>query len=246
MKRKFKLFLKIGFPTICFSLGIWQLYRLEKKKQMLNEINNCLSSSTKLNLLDTAIYQPYTKYYINKRDFDIQENVLVGPRGSNSLFKKMPNDSPFAYILISSIQLSDGRHVMLNRGLIPFSKNNPLSHSRFVDPLREDLKNDREEMEQINENENEDYIVILDPSNEKKNFFKRDNYPLENKWYRKDIQELSNHLHTLPLMFKVIKSGNKESCIAIPPIKIEISNRHLEYVFTWFGIGIGTILISTL
>lgn len=58
-----------------------------------------------------------------------------------------------------------------------------------------------------------------------------------NEWYARDVIRMAQALEATPI-FVVVTEGDNLGAIAPSKVSIHISNRHLEYVFTWFGFAI--------
>ncbi len=56
-------------------------------------------------------------------------------------------------------------------------------------------------------------------------------------WFARDVSALAQVLQTEPVLV-VLTEGDNLAGITPSEVSIRISNRHLEYVFTWFGFAI--------
>lgn len=60
------------------------------------------------------------------------------------------------------------------------------------------------------------------------------NDPEHGKWLHKDLDAMSRLLDTEPVIFnRISKSVDKGSLPIATPPKIDVPNRHFEYVVTW-------------
>jgi len=85
----------------------------------------------------------------------------------------------------------------------------------------------------------------------KKNAFTPDNRPGKNEWYFPDIKEMAAWVggdevwieETMePELFEMIKRAAKGIPMGRPP-KVQLSNRHVEYIVTWYGVAIATAIL---
>lgn len=74
-----------------------------------------------------------------------------------------------------------------------------------------------------------------------------ENNPETGKWLYRDVAAMARQYHTEPLLFRRIrrKVEMNEIPIAGPP-RIDIPNRHLEYVITWYAMAAATYLLGFL
>lgn len=208
---------RLIFPTLCTCLGTWQLYRLQWKTKLLKDIQEGLEKEpVAIDVINGAPDKAYRRLQLDGFTLD-DEIVLVGPRSSRDLLP----DSKFGFILVRKIKDKQGNSYLLNDGWIPWKaapaefKPSDLGKEQFV----------------------------LDRS-ESPSIFAKSNSPEEGIWRWKNVSQLAEALETRPAMVKRI-TGNTNGRVAVPsPATFEIPNRHLEYVFTWYGVAAATFLLS--
>lgn len=73
------------------------------------------------------------------------------------------------------------------------------------------------------------------------------NEPEKGKWLYKDVDAMAKTQNTEPILFRRIrrKLDTKEIPISLPP-KVELSNRHFEYILTWYTMAAATYLFGFL
>jgi len=73
-----------------------------------------------------------------------------------------------------------------------------------------------------------------------------DNDPDNGKWVWRDIAAMAKHLNTMPLMLRRIDdtAPHEQTPPVAMPAKIELSNRHLGYIFTWYGTALATLALA--
>ena len=59
----------------------------------------------------------------------------------------------------------------------------------------------------------------------------------DNLWFARDVELMSAELNTAPILLSITASDNNEN-VTPQPVQINIHNRHLEYVLTWYGFAI--------
>lgn len=84
----------------------------------------------------------------------------------------------------------------------------------------------------------QNYIEAMLERPERKSIAVGANNPKVGRWLYKDVTAMAQKCGTVPLLFRRItrKMEPEEIPIAAPP-RIDIPNRHLEYVVTWYAIA---------
>ncbi|PXF41530.1 Surfeit locus protein 1 [Gracilariopsis chorda] len=111
-----------GVPiALTFSLGVWQLYRLRRKERLINERKNRLNAPTiEVDSLFETSDTDHRRTSVSGH-FLHEHEMLVGPRSA-------PKDMPMPVLqwggstglqVITPLQTTDGRIVLVNRGWIP-------------------------------------------------------------------------------------------------------------------------------
>jgi surfeit locus 1 family protein len=68
-------------------------------------------------------------------------------------------------------------------------------------------------------------------------------------WHFRDVHGLAARLGCAPVLLqRTAETDGAQSAgsLAIPPPATDLSNRHLQYVLTWFGVAAGTLAMSLL
>jgi cytochrome oxidase assembly protein ShyY1 len=180
--------LQIGFPSICFALGTWQVYRWRRKSIMIQEYLDTLNGPQH-NLESLTDIQPNKLFKLPKCELDNRAK-WIGPRAYNG---------GLGYIVVVPIALMDGKRALLNLGW---------SHLPNVMPGMP-------------------CKVMMDCKSE------------QAPWHNsamlvKNINALAYEFDTEPVMLKSAEEA--------PPF----SNRHLEYILTWYSLGILSLLFGRL
>ena len=93
---------------ICFSLSIWQVKRLEWKKNLISNIEKAYNSdSININVLSGDLRNFKFKNVYLEGTFINEKSMFLGPR---------VNKDQVGYHLITPFLLKDGRYILTNRG----------------------------------------------------------------------------------------------------------------------------------
>lgn len=74
--------LRFVFPSICGSLGTWQIYRWQCKQEIIKGIEKGLKEEPKLlvSIRDVSNGDAFQRYQLEDLE-SFNERILVGPRG---------------------------------------------------------------------------------------------------------------------------------------------------------------------
>lgn len=215
---RFPKWLRYGFPSVCFCLGTWQVYRLHSKQQLLSELERGLGrAAIKIHTLpldaEGIRHRRLKLYGIPK----LVKPIFVGPRCARDI------DVDFAMNFILPYRLVDGHTVMVDYGRVPIGQESQIKISE------------------------EDYVEVMLDESEKKSIGMTQNDPLTGKWLYKDINAMAKQLDCEPLLFRRISRKRNDQCLPIPvPPRINISNRHMEYIITWYVMAASTFALGFL
>ena len=107
IKKTFTL-VSIIISLICFSLSIWQVKRLEWKKNLISNIEKAYNSdSININVLSGDLRNFKFKNVYLEGTFINEKSMFLGPR---------VNKDHVGYHLITPFLLKDGRYILTNRG----------------------------------------------------------------------------------------------------------------------------------
>ena len=107
IKKTFTL-VSIIISLICFSLSIWQVKRLEWKKNLISNIEKAYNSdSININVLSGDLRNFKFKNVYLEGIFINEKSMFLGPR---------VNKDQVGYHLITPFLLKDGRYILTNRG----------------------------------------------------------------------------------------------------------------------------------
>lgn len=116
------------------------------------------------------------------------------------------------YRVIAAMELEDGRRVLLDRGFVPADEKDA---PRYAGPLTV-----------------EGALLWPDESDSFTNAPDRE----KNIWFARDVGQMAEALGTEPVM--VVTEATDDPAAPMPlPVGVNISNDHLGYAVTWFGLA---------
>ena len=188
----------LGGAAILLTLCFWQVQRLAWKEALIAEIE------AKVDATPDAMPGAPTK--ADHRFLAVETSGEIGSKAIHVLTSQ-PNLGP-GYRVIASLQLSDGRHILIDRGFIRQSdKDAPLAVG--------------------------DVSVIgnLDWPQE------TDSYTPDpdtgtNIWFARDLPAMAAHLGTDPVLLVASTATGDPSPLAMP-VTVNLRNNHLQYAITW-------------
>lgn len=196
----FPAILGIAGVAILLSLAVWQLQRMEWKQAMLAEIQAGIDASA--GPLPAAV-DPSMKY----RPVELAGRTT----GQEILVLSGTREAGGGYLVISAVETTDGRRVMVDRGFVP-------EGARHTPRPPVDLR--------IRGN--------LHWPQEKGGATPEPNLT-EGIWFARDVPAMAAQLGTEPVL--IVASAVEGDAQEIEPIPVGITgipNNHLEYAVTWF------------
>jgi surfeit locus 1 family protein len=212
----FGLSLAVGIGLIVLvSLGAWQLQRLAWKEDLLARVA----------ALKSAPPQPLSKVLAQglKADFTRVEVDCPGLAKAKYLELFSVRDTGAGVRIISACKLAGPAlgSILVDRGFV----GDTISARPLVDPT------DTTPLHLIGVLRIPDRATFVTPPNE----------VAANHWYSRNVAAMAQALNVerpAPLFLMAETSSNPEWTALTPaPIPAEISNRHLEYALTWFGLA---------
>lgn len=139
--------------------------------------------------------------------------MVTGAINAHELHVLTSTSGTPGFKIIAAMDLTDGRRILVDRGFVPeVDKDTQRSGgtTTATGSLLWPLETDK-------------YTPEADPA--------------ENIWFARDVDRMSAALNTAPFLLAITDSDNNEQ-ITPQPVQINIHNRHLEYVLTWYGFAI--------
>ena len=207
MKKTFTL-ISIIISLICFSLSIWQVKRLEWKKNLISNIEKAYNSdSININMLTGDLKNFKFKNVYLEGIFINEKSMFLGPR---------VNKDQVGYHLISPFLLKDGRYILTNRGW-----------------LKEIIKIKEQKKEYLIKGilkESDIKNVFTPKNNMEKNLW----FYISTK----QMSEFSEIKLVDNIFVDLIESNPSDKLTIINSSIPKIVNNHLQYAITWAILGL--------
>ena len=207
IKKTFTL-VSIIISLICFSLSIWQVKRLEWKKNLISNIEKAYNSdSININVLSGDLRNFKFKNVYLEGTFINEKSMFLGPR---------VNKDQVGYHLITPFLLKDGRFILINRGwlkeIIKIKEQKEMYLIKGI--LKEsDIKN-----------------IFTPKNNIKENLW----FYISTK----QMSEFSAIKLVDNIFVDLIESNPKDKFTIINSSMSKIVNNHLQYAITWAILGL--------
>ena len=209
---------------VLVGLGFWQLQRLEAKRALMDRIAERIAAQPiglppALSLDDPAAVLA----------LDYRRVRLMGAfRHDKELYWHRPSTQGQAgYRVVTPLERPDGSFVLVSRGWVPPDR---------VDP---DTRPDG----QISGLVAVEGVARLPESG---GWMAPQNDPGANIWFVMDIDQMARHVGVAPVFPLYVEAGAAPNPGGLPvggQTEIEIRNRHLEYVVTWWGLAAALVLV---
>lgn len=216
-----KLYPWLGFFSaisfiILLSLGIWQIERLNRKLDIINQIE------TRLSLPPVIFASNYTE--VPEFTPVIAKGVFLHDHEIHLAAKHYKGKLGF-HIITPMRTNNTTKLLLINRGWVPVENKDQSTRT-------ETLIKDEVTIEGI----------IRSP--DRKNMFTADNNPEKNYWFWLDMDLISKNLNAqvYHMILNEIENGNDSIPIGMNR-NIEIRNDHLGYAITWFSLALSLATI---
>jgi surfeit locus 1 family protein len=212
-------FVILSVAILC-ALGGWQIYRLNWKNNLIQQI-------------DQKIYAPVTDLPTDFNKFSVLTYNLVKIKGNylhdkemylyagSRVYKGEPG-----YLVLTPFKREDGSYILVNRGWV--SEKNKKPQARPSSMVKDEV-------------EIEGYLL----EGEKRTWLTPDNDLIRNIWFWIDIKTISEHTKLdLPnyVVMRKMQSKN-EVPLGKEIITANIRNDHFAYAVIWFSTAISVIVI---
>jgi len=213
--------------TLMFSLGGWQLYRLQWKNTLIAHIEEAQSQAPS-NLFST----PTSRLPQIEWQNVMASGLLMHDKELYATPRYLQEKLGYAVLTPLAVNTSTGvKYILVNRGWVAPEKKDPLTR--------------------LEGNPTAPVIVegtLRNPLPQ--GLFRPDNSPDKNLWFWYDVAAMAKktHLPLLPVLIDAtnVKTQHGDVLKGGPtpfPLEIKIRNDHLGYAITWFLIGISALVI---
>ncbi|MBV0911307.1 SURF1 family protein [Anianabacter salinae] len=196
------LLIGIVGAAILIGLGVWQLQRLAWKEAILSDIEARIAAAP---VALPASADPEADRYLPVR--------ASGVAGSETAFVLASVKDMGAVYRVISAFATDGRRVLLDRGVVPVA-----ARDRVSTPGQVTVTGNLHWPDEIDS-------------------FTPDPDPAEALWFARDVPALAEALGTEPLLI-VARTVEPPGDVVTPlPVStVGVPNDHLEYAVTWFSL----------
>lgn len=212
-------------PVATFGLGTWQVRRREWKLKLIADLQRLTTAEPIALPLD--LYEVEKLEYRRVRvrgTFNHSEELYVMPRSLVDPLKeareagRLGSSGESGANVITPFHCSDlGVTILVNRGYVPKAKVRP--ETRLKGQVEEELE----------------VVGVVRLSEERKAFIPA-NDPVKNVWYYRDLDAMSAHAQTLPILI----DAELDSTIPGGPVggqtRVKLRNEHMQYIITWYGL----------
>jgi len=219
-------------PAATFCLGTWQVRRRRWKLDLIEGLKERTTAAPvplleHLNELESMEY----RRVVVKGKFDHTQEISIGPRGplvpdtGGSLIGGGGKLSAGAHI-ITRFQPTDmkGQSIMVNRGWVPKDKIRP--ETRVKGQVEEEVE-----------------LVGILRNTEKRPPFMSKNNPELGMWYHRDLDAMSQVLHTQPILIDAVKESSWDGGPVGGQTRVTLRNEHFSYILTWYSLSAFTSLM---
>ena len=218
-----------AMPIISFGLGTWQVYRLQWKKSLIQQLEDRtmkepLEITDSLEFLKSEDMQ-YRRVRI-RGTFDHSKEMHLFPRSKNNDERSagLGRPNPTGAQIITPFCLLSGEKILVNRGWVDKSKMNPAT---------------RPEGQVTGQVQMVAFIRL----GQKRPQFVPKNDVEKNHWHYCDLDQMSMVAQTLPIMV----DADAGSTVPGGPIggqtRVYLRNEHLQYIITWYSLSFATALM---
>jgi surfeit locus 1 family protein len=212
-------FFLLAFGT-CLALGTWQVQRLAWKQGLIAAIADANSKAPL-----TAL--PSDEAALTALQF--HKVTLKGTWRGDVEFHLTPRywRDKFGYAIISPFTLNDGRTLLVNRGWIPAKKKALSERPETAVKGKATLSG-------------------LIRVGAERSYFSPHNQPEKNIWFGRDTADMAAYAklnNTVPAMLDLVGTQDAEKLPVPSDGTIRLKNDHLSYIFTWYGIALGILVI---
>jgi surfeit locus 1 family protein len=203
----------------CILLGNWQVERLDWKLDLIEKIE--LRATSEPVALPQGMADQEKLEYLH-----ISVTGTFDNKTEVTMYSVGPNGEP-GYDLYTSIKMSDGRSIIVNRGWVP-------------EKIKEQSKRPATLVS------NEVTLVGLLRKPWGKLWYGPENEPGNNMWFYGDVDAMASTMGInayFPMFLYADKIDSDNSFPVAGRTEFNIVNNHLDYVLTWYGLSIVLLVI---
>ena len=198
--------------AILLSLGVWQVERLAWKEALIGQLETRMKA-------EPISLQEAIKKKAAGQDVEYVKVKLTGQIDGNNLRKVASINGEPGWEILSPFKTADGQLVLVDLGAI--AENQIYSATQVP----------------------QTFEAVIRIHNKGAGFFDADNDPEKNIWYWWDLPEMMATAFAksdgapVPFILQKLPSPNDSNIPFSEAPKVELTNNHLGYAITWFGLA---------
>lgn len=205
---------------LCTTLGVWQLYRLTWKEDLIERLETRLSA-------DPVSFE---HAHDNPVDAEFLKVSFSGVfHHDKEMYFGQYFNGTWGYNLVTPMTLDSGGHAFVNRGWVPSEMRDPAKRPDSI----------RDEPASL-------VGIIRRPMTPR--FYTPENNPAANYWFWADLPAMQSYtgVSALPFVIEVMDHHTDGGWPLTPKKDYKLRNDHLQYAFTWFALAISALTIGVL
>ena len=214
MKHKSITLMFLFISTLTFTLGVWQLYRLNWKNDLIGNIESTIADPEFFQ--EKKIYNELTSVILNNR-FNLINNPIF--------IESKIYQNKVGYHVLVPILIEDAVFSVLNLGWVPDKNKNNINHLI-------DLFNELDEVRVYIRNFNSDKPLFVPENNLNQNIWYHINKIDMQLFYEKEFNSQ---------YYFVILDAQIKKFISNP--STNLNNNHLNYAITWFLLRLSSVVM---
>ena len=214
MNKSSLTFVFIGISILTFILGSWQLFRLNWKNDLMDNISNSIINPDQFS--NDNNYDNLVSVKLDKNYSIIDRPIFI----ESKTFKGKPG-----YHLILPVKYNNEIYSVINFGW-------------FLDKDFDQVKNIIKKYLDLNNPK-----VYLRDFNSDKPFFTPENDLLNNTWYSINKNDLDQfYQYKFPSKYYFVLLDDRVTKYSFNPLEF-LRNNHLNYSITWFLLSLSSIIM---
>lgn len=223
----------LTFPLASFGLGVWQIKRLEWKKDLIARLEAKLKEEpielVKLENLQDLDALEYRRVKVRGRfDRNPRRQMILKPRqlvvNDEAIFRgRTAHQSNYGVNIVTPFQVEGtDLRVLVNRGWLATKGRDSVENSTQVGLGPE--------------NESIDVVGIIRKTDNRPRYGMKNN-DLSNEWQIRDVEAMARVLNTAPIFIDADKTLSRGEGPIGGQTQLNVRNEHLNYAITWFSLA---------
>lgn len=213
------------FPISTFGLGTWQIFRLQWKRGLIQDLHTRTTEPVRdlpENIDDLRSKDlEYRRVRLQGR-FDHAGEIHVLPRSLNEGehsgggLGRRPKSGAH---IITPFEITGSRQrILVNRGWVPKDKIKP--EKRLDGQIEQEIE-----------------FVGFIRQGEKRQPFQAQNDPQKNQWFSRDVDAMAERTGSLPILVDADSASTVHGGPIGGQTRVYLRNEHLQYIITWYALS---------